>query len=46
MTHDDPGTRFETRFTALVGCDVPIQQAPIGFPAAVPDLPADRKSVV
>ncbi|WP_158851412.1 NAD(P)H-dependent flavin oxidoreductase [Saccharothrix deserti] len=32
--------RFTTPFTRLVGCDVPVQQAPIGFAAAVPDLPA------
>jgi NAD(P)H-dependent flavin oxidoreductase YrpB (nitropropane dioxygenase family) len=30
---------FTTPFTRLVGCDVPIQQAPIGFAAAVPELP-------
>jgi NAD(P)H-dependent flavin oxidoreductase YrpB (nitropropane dioxygenase family) len=29
-----------TVFTELVGCDLPIQQAPIGFAAARPDLPA------
>jgi nitronate monooxygenase len=26
-------------FTRLVGCELPIQQAPIGFAAAVPELP-------
>lgn len=31
---------FPTRFTELVGCALPIQQAPIGFPAGTPDLPA------
>lgn len=30
----------DTRFTSLVGCAVPIQQAPIGLAAAVADLPA------
>jgi NAD(P)H-dependent flavin oxidoreductase YrpB (nitropropane dioxygenase family) len=28
-----------TSFTQLVGCEHPIQQAPVGFAAAVPDLP-------
>jgi nitronate monooxygenase len=28
-----------TAFTRLVGCELPIQQAPIGFPAALPRLP-------
>lgn len=28
-----------TRFTELVGCELPIQQAPIGFPSAEPELP-------
>ena len=30
----------DTRFTRLVGCDLPIQQAPIGLPAATPELAA------
>lgn len=30
----------ETEFTRLVGCVLPIQQAPVGFPAADPRLPA------
>jgi nitronate monooxygenase len=30
---------MSTAFTRLVGCELPIQQAPIGFPAAVPELP-------
>jgi NAD(P)H-dependent flavin oxidoreductase YrpB (nitropropane dioxygenase family) len=28
-----------TAFTQLVGCELPIQQAPVGFSAAVPELP-------
>jgi nitronate monooxygenase len=28
-----------TAFTRLVGCELPIQQAPVGFAAAQPDLP-------
>lgn len=28
-----------TAFTRLVGCELPIQQAPIGFAAALPELP-------
>jgi nitronate monooxygenase len=31
---------MQTAFTRLVGCEAPIQQAPIGFAAAQPDLPA------
>jgi nitronate monooxygenase len=30
---------MSTAFTQLVGCELPIQQAPVGFPAALPDLP-------
>jgi uncharacterized protein (DUF2237 family)/thiamine monophosphate synthase len=30
---------MSTTFTHLVGCELPIQQAPVGFPAALPDLP-------
>ena len=30
---------MSTAFTRLVGCELPIQQAPVGFPAALPDLP-------
>lgn len=30
----------ETTFTRLVDCELPIQQAPVGFPAADPRLPA------
>ena len=30
---------MSTSFTRLVGCEVPIQQAPIGFAAALPELP-------
>jgi nitronate monooxygenase len=30
---------MSTAFTRLVGCELPIQQAPIGFAAAVPELP-------
>ena len=30
----------QTEFTRLVGCDLPIQQAPIGYPAADPALAA------
>jgi nitronate monooxygenase len=30
---------MSTAFTRLVGCELPIQQAPIGFAAAVPQLP-------
>jgi NAD(P)H-dependent flavin oxidoreductase YrpB (nitropropane dioxygenase family) len=30
---------MSTAFTALVGCEVPIQQAPVGFAAAQPELP-------
>jgi nitronate monooxygenase len=30
---------MSTAFTRLVGCELPIQQAPIGFAAAHPDLP-------
>ncbi|MDP8908753.1 MAG: nitronate monooxygenase [Chloroflexota bacterium] len=30
---------MSTAFTRLVGCDLPIQQAPIGFSAALPELP-------
>jgi len=33
-------TGADTRFTRLVGCDLPIQQAPIGLPAATPALAA------
>jgi nitronate monooxygenase len=28
-----------TAFTELVGCEVPIQQAPVGYAAAQPELP-------
>ena len=31
---------FPTRFTELVGCTLPIQQAPVGYPAGTPELPA------
>ena len=31
---------FPTRFTELVGCAVPIQQAPVGYPAGTPVLAA------
>ncbi len=30
---------MRTTFTQLVGCEVPVQQAPIGFAAALPALP-------
>jgi nitronate monooxygenase len=30
---------MSTAFTRLVGCELPIQQAPIGFAAGLPDLP-------
>src|SRR5216683_2719216 len=33
-------TMLRTRFTALVGCSVPIQQAGIGWPLANPQLAA------
>ncbi len=35
-----PAAAADTRFTRLVGCDLPIQQAPIGLPAATPELAA------
>ena len=31
---------LRTRFTELVGCAVSIQQAPVGYPAGTPELPA------
>lgn len=31
---------MQTAFTRLVGCEIPVQQAPIGFAAAEPELPA------
>lgn len=38
--HTSTGIGPDTRFTRLVGCDLPIQQAPIGLPAATPALAA------
>lgn len=38
--HISADTGADTRFTRLVGCDLPIQQAPIGLPAATPKLAA------
>ncbi len=34
-----PGAVRPTAFTRLVGCELPIQQAPVGYAAALPDLP-------
>ena len=31
---------FPTRFTELVGCSLPIQQGPVGYPAGTPELAA------